>query len=39
MIMVHAENVNDVPLQLHIRTKRDGAFSTITAMALKVGDG
>ena len=35
--MVQSDNVNDKPLDLHVRTTM-GSFSSITAMALRLGD-
>ena len=36
--MVHSDSVNGQPFDLHIRTTIDGVFSSITSVALRVGD-
>lgn len=39
LVMLHSETLNgDTTLDLHIRTEIEGAFSSITSAALRVGD-
>ena len=38
MVMLHSDSVSGRPFDLHVRTQIEGAFSSIVAMAMKIGE-